>query len=118
MENPIAQSYVDIILRGCLTISKDFAKEFILTTQGWLLLNGKLVPTTDGIAGHGDQETLSGDHDQIQVHWVNDRHDPLYVRADMDYSRASGHIVDELLQNHLPVALKRRRQYYGRSVTG
>ena len=107
---------VDIILRGCLTISEDFAKEFILTTQGWLLYKGNFVVSSADGNGLDDQEADS-DERYLQVHWVNDRHDPLYVRADVDYSRVSGHIVDELLQTHLPLALKRRRQYYGRSAT-
>jgi hypothetical protein len=36
-ESPIAQSYVDIILRGCISISEDFAKDFLKTTRGWHL---------------------------------------------------------------------------------
>lgn len=34
-EFPIAQSYVDIILRGCMGISEEFAESFITTTKGW-----------------------------------------------------------------------------------
>jgi len=32
---PIMQSYIDVILEGCFKISKEFAKEFIDTTEGW-----------------------------------------------------------------------------------
>jgi hypothetical protein len=33
---PIVQSYIDIIIRGCLSISNDFARQFLLSTQrGW-----------------------------------------------------------------------------------
>lgn len=32
---PIVQSYVDVILLGCLRIGMDFAAEFIDTTTGW-----------------------------------------------------------------------------------
>lgn len=32
---PIPQSYIDVILTGCLEIGKDFAKEFIKTTKEW-----------------------------------------------------------------------------------
>lgn len=32
---PIVQSYIDVILTGCLQISKDFAKEFMKTTFKW-----------------------------------------------------------------------------------
>lgn len=33
-ENPILQSYVDVCLKGCLSISKSFAEEFVETTYG------------------------------------------------------------------------------------
>ncbi|QDT98034.1 gamma-glutamylcyclotransferase family protein [Gimesia aquarii] len=33
--NPIAQSYIDVVLSGCIEISKKFAKEFVETTHGW-----------------------------------------------------------------------------------
>lgn len=32
---PVIQSYVDVIVTGCLRIGKDFAKEFVRTTDGW-----------------------------------------------------------------------------------
>ncbi len=32
---PITQSYVDIIMRGCLSVSKEFARKFLETTHGW-----------------------------------------------------------------------------------
>lgn len=34
-ETPIVQSYLDVILSGCLGISRNFAEEFIGTTGGW-----------------------------------------------------------------------------------
>lgn len=77
--HPISQSYVDIILRGCLRISKDFADSFIETTEGW----------------HSQED-----------HWVEDRDNPLYVRADPDYSRRFANTIDrvfkESLQNRVP----------------
>ena len=33
--NPIVQSYVDVVLDGCLAISDAFAREFIRSTAGW-----------------------------------------------------------------------------------
>ncbi len=33
--SPIIQSYVDVVLEGCLDIGQDFAAEFIRTTDGW-----------------------------------------------------------------------------------
>ncbi|BFM50064.1 gamma-glutamylcyclotransferase family protein [Marinomonas sp. THO17] len=43
---PIALSYVDVILAGCLEHSKTFANDFLLLTQGWHqpTLNDRLVP--------------------------------------------------------------------------
>jgi hypothetical protein len=35
MEYPIAQSYVDICLKGCLDISEAFLQEFVTSTVGW-----------------------------------------------------------------------------------
>lgn len=35
VDHPIAQTYVDIILQGCLDIHADFAREFIEETKGW-----------------------------------------------------------------------------------
>ena len=40
--------------------------------------------------------------------WVNDRHDPMYVRADSEYSLENGDAIDELIKEHHPHALKRR----------
>ncbi len=50
-EAPIVQSYVDVILDGCMEFGLDFAKEFIITTKGW------------------------------EMPWVNDRKNPRYPRA-------------------------------------
>ncbi len=33
--SPILQSYLDVILQGCLEYGEDFAEEFIKTTHGW-----------------------------------------------------------------------------------
>ena len=35
VEHPIAQSYVDVILTGCLSISENYAREFVKTTIKW-----------------------------------------------------------------------------------
>ncbi len=49
-EFPIVQTYIDVILAGCLEESEDFARRFIRTTTGW------------------------------ENHWLNDRARPVYVR--------------------------------------
>ena len=40
--------------------------------------------------------------------WVNDRHDPMYVRADSEYSLKKGDEIDQLIGEHHKDALKRR----------
>ena len=82
--HPIPQSYVDIIIRGCLTISEDFARSFIETTHGW-----------------------KDDED----HWVDDREVPIYQRADTDYSDAHGETIDKLLEEHVEDELQERVEY-------
>jgi len=84
IEHPIPQSYVDIILRGCLSISPEFAKEFLRETHGW----------------------KSDD-----VYWVDDRHDPLYPRADVDYSAKQGPELDRFLLLHRPLEMSRRTHF-------
>ncbi len=49
---PILQSYVDVVLDGCLVLGEDFAREFLRTTSGW------------------------------EHPWQNDRSEPRYLRAD------------------------------------
>jgi cation transport regulator ChaC len=49
---PIAQSYLDVVVAGCLGIDAEFAREFVRTTEGW------------------------------EPHWINDREHPRYERAE------------------------------------
>lgn len=53
-EFPIRQSYLDVILSGCLDFGRNFAEDFIQTTFGW---------------------------DSV---WLDDRHRPVYERAKFD----------------------------------
>jgi hypothetical protein len=71
---------VDIILRGCLTISEEFAHEFFLTTKGW-----------------DPSELQEGSDDEDW--WVDDRRDPLYARADRKYSLEHAKELDKLLRH-------------------
>ncbi len=45
-ECPIAQSYIDVAMSGCLEISEAFAEEFVTTTAGWspFMLNDRANP--------------------------------------------------------------------------
>jgi hypothetical protein len=93
---PIAQTYVDIMLRGCLSISKEFAQEFLQTTKGWHLKD--------------DQHNNDSDADEhIVVHWVNDRSRPLYIRADIHYSQHNAEELDAWLHKYQPQAVQQRR---------
>ncbi len=69
--NPLAQSYIDVILTGCLDISDDFAKEFITSTTGW------------------------------NNPWINDRKAPRYVRAmsEVPYARKIDTMLKQLVLN-------------------
>ncbi len=101
---PISQSYVDIILRGCLSISRDFARRFLETTHGWE--HGECLDqnTKDNTNAGGE----FGDSTLSRYIWVNDRHAPIYYRADFEYSLVKGKEIDELIQEHRPHALKLR----------
>ena len=90
---PITQSYVDIIMRGCLSISKEFTSRFLQTTHGWW---------QDGL------DSVSDDSRSQHHTWVDDRQSPMYVRADSDYSIEHGDMIDQLLEEHHPHALKKR----------
>ncbi len=83
---PILQSYVDIILRGCLTISKEFAKSFLESTHGW-----DYDPDLHG-----------------EFLWLDDRHLPYYPRADTVWSEEMKHFIDELMRDVHPEPLEKR----------
>jgi cation transport regulator ChaC len=53
-DNPIAKSYVDVVLAGCLELGESFAAEFVRTTTNW------------------------------DYPWVDDRSTPRYVRSLQD----------------------------------
>jgi hypothetical protein len=64
---PIAQSYVDVVLAGCLEVSKSFAAEFVRTTTNW------------------------------DCPWVEDRAAPRYVRAAQGIAAARYAEIDRTL---------------------
>ena len=87
---PICQSYVDIVLRGCLNISNDFAKTFVETTHGWPI---------------EEEETTNKDSGFL----MDDRHDPLYSRADMIWSSKNATRLNTFIQNiHPHIIIKTR----------
>lgn len=135
---PIAQTYVDIIMRGCMNIDKEFARQVIKTTKGW---------SPEEVYGDGDndddindsddedeeeenakqsdycqnlaklklenEETKQGDEDDADntkegATWVDDREDPIYMRADPVYSEKKADMIDQLLEDHIPEHLDNR----------
>ena len=120
---PITQSYVDIIMRGCLSISHDFARRFLETTHGWWH-DGSTEYKDESISAEpasvqtkerkdaNSKEVVSEKDQQSSIDshhtWVNDRHDPMYVRADSEYSLKKGDEIDQLIGEHHKDALKRR----------
>ena len=111
---PIVQSYVDTILRGCLTISDDFAEHFITDTKGWTPSEIEvLLDSTDDDTDDGDTSTMEDDNtdndntdasslssEGENVSWVDDRHDPIYRRGDQQYMLKHGQYLDSLLKRH------------------
>ncbi|GKZ01245.1 hypothetical protein MPSEU_001075500 [Mayamaea pseudoterrestris] len=94
-EFPIAQTYVDTILRGCLDYAPEMAHDFITSTVGWDGSNsseGEIATATTAAAAH----------------WYNDRHDPIYPRGDPEWSRQHATSLDDLLMQHLPEQMDRR----------
>jgi hypothetical protein len=122
---PIHQTYVDVIMRGCLSIGEGFARSFLDTTHGWwhhgdggdvcrLEEEDADDETQDGEGGTlcaaSDDADAAATVDDDHHTWVEDRHLPLYVRADPAYSRAFRDAIDRLVGDHHPEALERRRR--------
>jgi cation transport regulator ChaC len=99
-EYPILQSYVDICLRGCLAISSLFLREFLITTLGWhpmeiVELQGTKLAT---LSDKGENKTSNTPYIGS---WSNDRHDPIYVRADKVYSLENANHLDAHMEEAL-----------------
>jgi len=107
---PITQSYVDIIVRGCLKISHDFAQMFLETTKGWWQDKQQNTDECSGAVNEVDTyQSAQGEKNEDSHHiWVDDRHAPMYVRADRQFSFEKGAEIDNLIEKHHPNALKRR----------
>lgn len=103
-EHPIVQTYVDTILRGCLSISDEFAAEFIVGTKGW---HPEEIPALDEASVASSSE--SDDGSEYEPSWVDDREDPVYIRGDPKYSRKNSKDLDKLLKTHRPGHFRHRR---------
>jgi len=124
-DHPIVQSYIDTILRGCLSISEEFAAEFIASTEGWhpeefdddddSISSGNSVSSGNSISSADSMsadESMSNDDSSVMDDvslWVDDRHDPIYIRGDMAYSRKKAQELDRLLKTHRPHHFCHRR---------
>ena len=104
---PITQSYLDIIIRGCMSISLDFARRFLETTHGFWHDNDESVEKDIKANGSDNSEDQISNIDSHHT-WVDDRSDPMYVRADRQYSNENGEHIDKLLKEHHQYALKKR----------
>jgi cation transport regulator ChaC len=100
-EHPIVQTYVDIILRGCLSISEEFAQEFIASTKGWHPDELLEDDFNDDESDEDKQDSDSMDSNYEGI-WVDDRHDPVYIRGDPVWSRKNSRELDQLLLEHRP----------------
>jgi cation transport regulator ChaC len=80
---PILQSYVDICMRGCLAISPSFLREFLCTTRGWHPMEILELQRPRSAAPIGQTDWNDKSH---VGSWSDDRHAPIYVRADKEYS--------------------------------
>jgi len=98
---PIMQSYVDIIVRGCLGISEEFTRKFLETTHGWW------HDDHDGNGNEEDSGSGSGSPSPQYI-WVDDRHAPYYIRADEEWSKEMKHIVDQYLHESQAESFKKR----------
>ena len=92
-EKPIAQTYLDTILRGCLTISEEFAIEFISSTKGWSSLD---------FQKNNNGSDLRNRNPSDEIFWVDDRQDPIYGRADHEYIAKNAPNLDKLLELYRP----------------
>jgi len=134
-EHPIVQSYVDVILRGCLSISEEFAKEFIETTVGWHpkemehivgadsetgsssnqdtervpYLDSNAAANEDDRSNSSDSDQGAEDEDDDDAIWVDDRQRPIYIRGDPQYSRKKARELDRLLKRHRPQHFTQRQ---------
>jgi len=116
-KEPILQSYVDVCVKGSLSFSKAFAKEFVEGTYGWYPGHSHLKSNAndndndnnndndnvqdgddnedEGTAGHGDSSSC----------WVDDRNNPIYSRCDKEYSLQNSEALDAVFD---PKILSRR----------
>lgn len=75
---PICQSYIDVVLKGCLELGESFAAEFVRTTTNW------------------------------EYPWIDDRSAPRYVRAMKNVPPDVSMEIDKILMHNGAPLQKRR----------
>jgi hypothetical protein len=119
---PIAQSYVDTILRGCLDLdpTATMAQHFLTHTRGWDPNREFAAATSSSLRRSlvdKEEDTIVADgpvlgQQQQQhgtSHWIDDRLDPKYMRGDPRYSKQHGPMLDGLLRTHCPESFRFRQ---------
>ncbi|KAL7557191.1 hypothetical protein ACA910_001197 [Epithemia clementina (nom. ined.)] len=105
--HPIAQSYVDTILRGCLaTGGEDLCAEFLETTKGWH--PEELEEETDSSSSSEEEDT--DEEEEVVALWINDRSNPVYQRGDPQHSRQNAHKFDRLIRRYRPEYINLRQE--------
>jgi len=106
-DHPIVQSYVDTILRGCIDVGGErFAREFIQSTKGW--------NPEDLLEDSSEEETFERKscsdsmYSSTESVWVDDRHDPIYIRGDPSHSKKNASRFDRLLRTCTPDTFEER----------
>ncbi|KAJ3128707.1 hypothetical protein HK098_003699 [Nowakowskiella sp. JEL0407] len=102
--HPLIQTYVDVVLYGCLTISKEFANEFIISS--W-----SDTPITSSQMSKllAEIEATNQVNDSIRFHtlpWINDRNSPMYSRTERRPKEVNEYL-DSLLNFILRESFKR-----------
>lgn len=101
---PIMQSYLDVIIRGCLNISEDFAIQYLQNTHGFDVGQDTAAVSLEKDNHHEDSSP--------SYVWIDDRGDPRYVRADKEWSSAMGDRADEILRKCHPRAVEKRQSIH------
>jgi cation transport regulator ChaC len=102
-EAPIAHSYMDVCISGCLRISSMFAEEFVRETWSWT----HRIPSLRRQESEWDDEepaaTSGSIEAPIKLAWLDDRSAPRYVRYEsppvIDHSAIDA-IIEQALSEH------------------
>ena len=104
-EFPVIQSYVDVILDGCLRVGGEaFVRTFLETTVGWGLQGNNSSSASSGGGGDGSDAASEEDGVGGGLCFVDDRAQPGYVRAS-EAAAANAATIDAILADYEVVAI-------------